>query len=483
MLVDPELVQDYLNLPMMDRLLYMLNCSLSSIMRNATEGIPVYCSLTTQNEDGNIKVYCPNNGFENSCYLADQTADFDEKEEYIALEAWQTITQQAKQTEIDGNGEPLYPIRNIRLLTELDGKRIYWCPISHFDNIPCFRNELFLRLCDEFGERWGDFLSRNDINNLHEFWDVTSRRVIGVPNLFTEYTASLLLSDHFHLDDYENDGINLLTYLNILSSQPYEGRQCKGTICILKRNLQNISLLMKFSKETHILDRPIRENRKLLEMTDEKNALIVQEGLILGIGARELGDDIITFSGNADWSFESHDGITHFRSETGNIRITSKVDDSRIGARLSDEFREECDIPTISDIVMEASKQKHGTGIVISTDAKNEAERLEAAGRAIVIEPLFLGNHKESIVSMTKIDGALIIDPYGTCYAVGVIVDGIADVKGASSRGARYNSLMNYVAWQQDMKEKCLAVIISEDGTIDYSLPHSDKESCRLSNG
>ena len=50
MLVDPELVQDYLNLPMMDRLLYMLNCSLSSIMRNATEGIPVYCSLTTQNE-------------------------------------------------------------------------------------------------------------------------------------------------------------------------------------------------------------------------------------------------------------------------------------------------------------------------------------------------------------------------------------------------------------------------------------------------
>lgn len=70
---------------------------------------------------------------------------------------------------------------------------------------------------------------------------------------------------------------------------------------------------------------------------------------------------------------------------------------------------------------------------------------------------------------LTSIDGALLVDPLGTCYAAGVILDGDAiKGKGTSSRGARYNSAIRYVygAAETTSKCECLAVVISKDGTI-----------------
>jgi hypothetical protein len=34
--------------------------------------------------------------------------------------------------------------------------------------------------------------------------------------------------------------------------------------------------------------------------------------------------------------------------------------------------------------------------------------------------------------------GGVLIDPNGTCYAIGVILDGIATTKGDPARGSRY---------------------------------------------
>jgi DNA integrity scanning protein DisA with diadenylate cyclase activity len=65
---------------------------------------------------------------------------------------------------------------------------------------------------------------------------------------------------------------------------------------------------------------------------------------------------------------------------------------------------------------------------------------------------------------ITAIDGAVLIDPTTTCYAIGVILDGLASNKGTPSRGARYNSAIRYV---ETCKYPCLAIIVSEDGSID----------------
>ena len=68
---------------------------------------------------------------------------------------------------------------------------------------------------------------------------------------------------------------------------------------------------------------------------------------------------------------------------------------------------------------------------------------------------------------LTSIDGALLMDPSGVCYAAGVILDGEAiKGKGTSSRGARYNSAVRYIygVWHGDSGVECLAVVVSKDG-------------------
>ena len=90
--------------------------------------------------------------------------------------------------------------------------------------------------------------------------------------------------------------------------------------------------------------------------------------------------------------------------------------------------------------------------------------------RAISITPRALVDSdthidEKLIRSLTSIDGALIISPEGICYAIGAILDGEALCKGSTARGARYNSIVTYVQWK---KSGVLAIVISEDQSVDY---------------
>lgn len=479
MLTDPENVQDYLALPLIDRITNLLSHSLQDLIENATADTDhVLCALAILDTEGILEICVPQDTWDCDHLVAEHPAGAEENIEYIDVEVAQTFSKS-----IIPDNEALMPICSLSFLTTINNKKVYWCPIAAERSAPHSSNELFTKICDEFGKRWGDFLSTTDLSLCHEYWDETSRRVLGVPSAFVEYCTGLLLSDYFHLDDYENDGISMLIYLNVLSSQPYEGRPCKGTICFLKKNLQEYTLSMKFENEEFLLERPLRENRKLLEMTDEQRALIINEGYIVGIGDVELADKRIMFHGNGRWSFNTSDNKTLFKCDSGRIQITSSAEVSDIQWRLTEQFEEECDIQILMKIIRAASEQKHGTGIIIIDDAEGEANRLYEAGRDIMIKPLFLGNHIDTILLMTKIDGAIIIDPYGTCYAVGAIVDGIAVVTGSTARGARYNSLANYVAWQQTEKRKCLAIIISEDGTVEAAMTRDETNDRWIGNG
>ena len=289
MLTDPENVQIYLALPLIDRITNLLSRSLQDLIENATADVDhVFCALATQDNEGILEICLPQDPWDCNHLVAEHQVCAEESIEYIDVEVAQTISMSIKL-----DNEALIPIRNLSFLTTINNKKVYWCPIAAEGSAPHSSNELFIRICDEFGKRWRNFLSSTDLTKCHEYWDETSRRVLGVPSAFIEYCTGLLLSDYFHLDDYENDGISMLVYLNVLSSQPYEGRPCKGTICFLKKNLQDYTLSMKFEKEEFLLERPLRENRKLMEMTDEERALIIDEGYIVGIGDVELGDERI----------------------------------------------------------------------------------------------------------------------------------------------------------------------------------------------
>lgn len=110
---------------------------------------------------------------------------------------------------------------------------------------------------------------------------------------------------------------------------------------------------------------------------------------------------------------------------------------------------------------MQATKQKHGTMLVISSIAEKESNRL--GKQSFAIKPLKLT--PQVIQQITSIDGAVLLNEKSTCFALGVILDGLATDKGDSSRGARYNSAIRY--YEQFGKENPLViVIISEDGMI-----------------
>lgn len=118
-------------------------------------------------------------------------------------------------------------------------------------------------------------------------------------------------------------------------------------------------------------------------------------------------------------------------------------------------------IDDLWDITLQATKQSHGTMLVISENAQKESDRL--GKQSFSVKPMKLTSN--AIQQVTSIDGAVLLDKNSICYAIGVILDGLATEKGDSSRGARYNSAIRY--FENSGKETPLViVIISEDGMI-----------------
>ncbi|HVJ06549.1 MAG TPA: hypothetical protein VM578_12820 [Candidatus Saccharimonadales bacterium] len=65
---------------------------------------------------------------------------------------------------------------------------------------------------------------------------------------------------------------------------------------------------------------------------------------------------------------------------------------------------------------------------------------------------------------VSGIDGSVILDPQGLCYAIGVILDGEATADCTPSRGSRFNSATRYV---RSHSRRRLAIVCSDDRTID----------------
>lgn len=129
----------------------------------------------------------------------------------------------------------------------------------------------------------------------------------------------------------------------------------------------------------------------------------------------------------------------------------------------------------MAEIVQNAIEQKHGTTIVFSMHAKEEVGRLNRT--CFQIEEVPLRNNKEIIKQITAIDGAVMCGFDGVCYAIGVILDGMAvgalDKKTGEgdgykqepediSRGARYNSAIRY----KNANPCSIICIVSEDGDV-----------------
>lgn len=327
---------------------------------------------------------------------------------------------------------------------------------------------------------------------------------------------------------FPND-VNPVFYVNDLqekiddiSTNTYEGGNPFGSILFCHRssileNTHRINFTIKFIDGDWIKLEDAKRIRKLLELTNETQDLylIADHQYVYGLGEvnwAQMQDEMVlrlSFRGLSKYDIS----LVNLENKTKrhgkmisdgegkiyqfNIRLDAKCllsiafKNPKIGednfsveklrtllhSQLFDNNSQESNslrIRALEDIIQKARDQKHGTMVVI-TDTDTANEELKTLKRqSTLIEKRVI--NPEYIKYLTSIDGAIYFDMNGVCYAVGVILDGIArENSGDASRGARYNSAHRYHEKLKKNQGKCVIAIISEDGMVDL-VPELDNE-------
>ncbi len=279
------------------------------------------------------------------------------------------------------------------------------------------------------------------------------------------------------------DGLHgLYDACNTISSLKYEGADGLGKMIIAKKDHPNIRLTLQLKEPIKVRD--YRKVRKFLELSNDNAVIISDSALIYG-----LGEQTGKYNPKNESLFEIN-FISHFKWEVlhdNNPMMVveyrqpnlpkDRIDRVKFYSDLKRIFKDidKNQLDNLWDITTEATKQKHGTMLVISDNAKAEAERLGKQSFSLKPLKLTIG----IVQQITSIDGSVLIDKDGICHAIGVILDGLATDKGDSSRGARYNSAIRYYE-HFGTKHPTVLVIISEDGMINLipnlrpQIKHSD---------
>ncbi|HET6624860.1 MAG TPA: diadenylate cyclase [Nocardioidaceae bacterium] len=252
-----------------------------------------------------------------------------------------------------------------------------------------------------------------------------------------------------------------------LASTAYEGRAGSGSVILAADGHSCVDVGVRLRVPISVRER--LQFRKLLEITGPDLSLLVNGTTIYGLGTVSeeydgTTEDVFRFAivEQGIWQM-SHNGSPLLRVANGHPQLPRpRMSPSLFVASMRRVFASVSDdnIRAIWRLAQTAVGQSKGTMLVVTTAAAQEAKRL--APQALAIEPQRIDSRL--LRSLTRIDGAVLLTPDGTCHAVGVILDGIATGVGDPGRGARYNSAVRYTAASS---APCLIVIVSEDGMID----------------
>lgn len=264
--------------------------------------------------------------------------------------------------------------------------------------------------------------------------------------------------------------ISLFEACNATSSLKYEGEAGIGTMIVAEVDHPDVEVTVELRSRVPLTDP--RGTRKLLQMATERMYLLSDAGYIYGlgqcsdVGTGSQGVVRIDFTGHYAWEV-SYGNRSLMRVVYGQPQLPSKSINEKVfkgSVRRIFLGITESETEVLWNIALEASREPRGTIIVISTGARFEAQRLR--NQCIQTKPLV--PTPDVVRTITTIDGAVLLAPGGTCYAVGVILDGLASSKGNPMRGSRYNSAVRYVETsRRQFGYGCYAIIVSEDGMVD----------------
>ncbi|SNR57934.1 MULTISPECIES: diadenylate cyclase [Hymenobacter] len=258
---------------------------------------------------------------------------------------------------------------------------------------------------------------------------------------------------------------------NGVAALRHEGDEGVGTMIVSRRNHPAVVPILTLDSPIPLRD--YRRIRKLLELSEDRNALLTDATDVFGLGYLVEPTDpqyeplfTVHFTKHYSWELD-HGGNTMMKVVSNTPRLPQgTVDEENFTSAIRRVFPavDAAGIAYLWELTLKATLQTNGTILVISEGAAQEAARLTR--QCFRVAPRLMTPSVLRLV--TNIDGAVFINPAGTCYAIGAILDGLATEKGDSSRGSRYNSALRYV---ESSRYPVLAIVVSEDGWIDLLPP------------
>lgn len=259
-----------------------------------------------------------------------------------------------------------------------------------------------------------------------------------------------------------------------LSGSYYEGSQCNSGIFFALSNkfLNGNSNGVQLKERIKVNEQNIRKMRKLLEMGNDGHTLVACKGKdnsweIVGLYNKKDVYRGIVFRiiRHMVWYMEVEAKRTIDYKCGKYVMECEQFSENEFNREYKELFGKACG-ESLREVFRNAIKQEHGTIVVIlgQDNICEEVKRLLGSSAGMEIESRNLD--AEYIYGITSIDGAVLLDESGTCYAIGVILDGDVSVEGKAERGARFNSALKYVKTRKENGQKALAIVVSEDKTV-----------------
>jgi len=290
---------------------------------------------------------------------------------------------------------------------------------------------------------------------------------IDCDEILREAGSKLMIAPVFASNGFE--GLyGLFNACNYIASLNYEGAESQGGLLIAETEHPNLEYILKLKSPVNLNNH--RRIRKLLEITGSGESLITNGDEVTGVGRITGNYDPdqanlfkVLFMGHHRWEiFHGPHSLMQVAYGLPSLR-QELLEETRFREAFEILFQKDAgeEAGELFSLALAACEQAHGTVLVITPDAEAEAVRL--AKQSTPIEPIKMT--AEILKSVSSIDGAVLLDLDGTCYAIGVILDGIATAEGDPGRGARYNSSLRYYSYLKSRNIPCLTILVSEDRT------------------
>lgn len=329
-----------------------------------------------------------------------------------------------------------------------------------------------------------------------------------IRKVFFEYLQELLyngymteeLKEEYVTDIYQNivkkfrKNIKNMYKLDLeditgISSMYYEGIEANGNIYLLLNEsfLKPINLSEKNKEKICICRDNWRKIRKNLEIVYDKEIKGQKNppGLVFTYnnklwemrGIADCFDDgaqvlRIHFVKHMVWELYANNELI-IRYNCGNFESPRKDNRVEFFEKMG-SLKKGADQGNLEDLwrIAEAAiGQKHGTILIIAAEqeAEEEASRIAEKSAGTLLEKQ--SANADMVKRLTTVDGALFADDAGKLLGYGMILDTNGkDVKVRKDhgRGSRFHSAKKYIKYMQSDGKSALAVIVSEDGMIDF---------------